>query len=572
MGLILSNKGGVFVQGEISGVRESTRGELSTAVSSSPKIKKNAIINLINHTHFIHGYIHAHIRNTITGDELIVMVYPEPCIKEIVIGRWMRNESFNPADHVLLNLIINSGKALALVPAETISITEEIFIAALPERGYLWNRRQSRRYPCETNSIEVEIIQDYNRIEGTLKDFSAVGFGIRLDTDSFLNLNILDIGKKFFVQLFKEEIIFSGFCNYVKEDTINNEKLVILSPEGHREIRKKRETRSLRLNLLPSPKVEFYHPIMNKKLIYEITDISTSGFSISVEGDESMLIPGMIIKELTILIAGYYQLKGSACIVYNLDKGGKEVRHGFSIIDMDMRTYNQLFNIIANAHDPHVNLSNNTDLESLWEFFFQSKFIYPQKYEMIGEISSKIKDTYDKLYHRGDEVFSNITYQKNGRIYGHISLIRAYERTWLIQHLAAVSKGIGRTGLSVLKYLIEYVDGHFRLPSSNMDYLLFCYRPDNKVPSYLFGGMSRDVANLKIISVDLFAYMMYQCSSRNILTEDSKLDKFSSEDLESLTEFYEKAAGGILLEAIGVKSYLSGDISISGVYREIGLQ
>ena len=67
------------------------------------------------------------------------------------------------------------------------------------------------------------------------------------------------------------------------------------------------------------------------------------------------------------------------------------------------------------------------DVDQLWEFLFESGFIYPKKYDLVQTYRQTMKETYRKLYHDNPEIIAQMTYQRNGQIYGHVSMIRSYE-------------------------------------------------------------------------------------------------------------------------------------------------
>ena len=66
-------------------------------------------------------------------------------------------------------------------------------------------------------------------------------------------------------------------------------------------------------------------------------------------------------------------------------------------------------------------VTNEVDLDQLWELFFDSDFIYPTKYKQIQKYRKTFQETYRKLYEDASEIAKHFTYQKNGRIYSHIS-------------------------------------------------------------------------------------------------------------------------------------------------------
>jgi len=79
---------------------------------------------------------------------------------------------------------------------------------------------------------------------------------------------------------------------------------------------------------------------------------------------------------------------------------------------MDVTTYGKLSNILGNMLDPCLHVSDEINMDALWEFFFETGFIYPSKYNLIEPHRNDFKETYRKLYQDKPEIASHMTYQK----------------------------------------------------------------------------------------------------------------------------------------------------------------
>ena len=506
-----------------------------------------------DNNHFSNKTIQLHIRNSVSGEESLLEALPEPYVDDTLNVRLENNRQLNFSEYTLINIIINNGKSIIVAPVETASISNDIVTAGLKERGRVWNMRQNRRHPANIY-ICAEIEQDNHTLKGSLKEFSSGGFCIELDPDFFFSNEDFDIKKPFSVQLSGDKVFYSGLCTYVKTFLYENNRLIVLAINNEETLQKRRENRNPRVTLVPPPKIIFTHPFLNEEFEFELANISSAGFSLQLSTDESSLLPSLYIEDLYIVINSNIKLKCTARIEYCLRLDEKHVKYGFSILDMDMNTFNQLFAIICNADNPCVNLSPKIDLDSLWEFFFKSRFIYPKKYKMIESRRGEIRDIYSKLYQNGREIFSYVTYQENGKILGHCSMIRAYQRAWLVQHLAAISaENTNKVGIHMVSQLFNWAETMFKIPSTKMDYLMFYYRPDNKFTEYFFDGFYKEVNNSSILSQDTFAYLPCSLdSNKNFLPEEFKIEELNSEDYEILDKFYQKkSGGGFFLKSLG---------------------
>jgi hypothetical protein len=288
--------------------------------------------------------------------------------------------------------------------------------------------------------------------------------------------------------------------------------------------------------------------------------------------DERVLMTGMIIPEATLGFAGFLKVKCSAQVIYCKPCEGNEVRCGLAILDMDIEAYSSLTHILTSAMDPHAYVSTEVDMDALWEFFFATGFLYPKKYRLIQPQRAQFKETYKKLYQDNPGVARHFTYQRNGRIFGHISMVRAYDRAWMIHHHAAKAMESKRTGFMVLKQIMHYLNDMHRLPSANMDYTICYFRPENKFPDRVFGGFARELRNPRGCSLDLFAYLPYtRLSLGTKLPDGWTLSRSSERDLWEFEHFYRSQSGGLLVDALGMKDTETREESLQESYRKLGL-
>jgi hypothetical protein len=230
--------------------------------------------------------------------------------------------------------------------------------------------------------------------------------------------------------------------------------------------------------------------------------------------------------------------------------------------------------LLYQANDANSYVCSRVNLDALWDFFFETGFVYPQKYEYIQANKAEIKSTYEKLYHQSPSIATHFIYQNNGQILAHMAIMRFYEKSWLIQHHAAVRKSDNRGGLTVLSQVGRFITDSHRIYSMQMDYVFCYYRPDNKFPSHVFGGAARNIANPRLCSVDNFAYLHHRPKNepRTALSVPWSLVPAEDGDLENLRIYYEEASGGLMLDALHLSP---GRIDCSGVteaFRKIGLK
>ena len=547
--------------------------DLTKISKSAPRIDKRKLINTINHLNFTDGYLWAHLRDPRYEEDIFLHAYPQPCMGETITCLWSKENMTGFEYHRFLNLVLDDGMSVTVLPAKLLNINRERFTIQMPDAGYILGERQAKRFECQ--GITAEINQSAFLARGELLDFSPLSFRIRVSPCLDGSFHWLNPEEPITLTLSQgQKIIFSDPCRFVDQTRSMSVKEIVLAPllnEFHRF--KSKKTRSQRVQLAPSSSISFEHPFSGKSVQRDIHDISVTGFSVREGEDECVLIPGMILNKIEITYSGALTIPCTAQVVYRRKEKGGLFRCGLAILDMDASTYGKLSNILGNVLDPCLHVSDEINMDALWEFFFETGFIYPQKYNHIESYRNDFKETYHKLYHARPEISTHVTYQKNGHIYGHAAIIRAYERTWMVHHLAArrMPGVTTHTGLNVLKQLLNYFDGLYHLPSVKMDYMMFYFRPESRFPNFFFGGFARDLNNTNGCSMDLFAYKNYRIqSAQNTLPDKWSLREFSAEDSYSLEQFYRNQSGGLLLRALNLGHEHSSDVKLEELYRNYG--
>ena len=547
--------------------------DLTDVFESADAIEKEALINTLNHIHFMDGYVLVHLRHPKYDESILVKAHPEPCLDTKLICHWSEEElsGLDLSNYQFLHLLIDDGKSMILVPAELQEMDKNRFVVKLPQTSYAVGQRQARRYPC--HEVDVELIQSGFLARGELLDFSPAGFRIRVKPDTSCSFQWFNSNELVTIHLRNDKrVFFSGPCRFVRQQKNQICREIVLAPVEEKVSRfQKKQVRNPRQRLRPSPSLIFDHPFIKKRVQLKVLDIATSGFSVCEKADESVLIPGMIIPELTIGFAGALKMKCAAQVIYRRNEKGKDIRCALTILDMDIDNYSRLTDVLSNALDAHSHISNEVDTDALWELFFESGFIYPTKYRLIKSHREGFKKTYKKLYKESPQIAKHMTYQKNGQILGHMSMVRAYERTWMIHHHAARNIGGQRAGFIVLKQLMHYLNDMNRLPSAKMDYVISYFRPESKFPDRVFGGFARDLKNPRGSSLDLFSYLPYPTLSIGVrLPEGWLLQECSSHDLWELNRFYKHHSGGLLLDILRSEHDNSSDEALRNIYESLG--
>jgi hypothetical protein len=432
-------------------------------------------------------------------------------------------------------------------------------------------QRRARRYLCQ--GIEVEVVQNGFWAQGRLVDFSALAFGVEVSPETVGSFRWFNADSPSTVHLYRNgQMIFSASCHCIRQTSDQAARNIVFAPATSQASPVlKKKSRTQRVVVSPMPNITFDHPATRKKIQLDSYELSTSGFAVYVSAEEDVLMAGMIIPDLTINYGGALKIQCKAQVLYRGEETKESIRYGFVILDMDVVNYNRLSHIIMNIIDPNTHIADEVDVDQLWKFLFESGFIYPKKYDLVHSRRQSMKEIYRRLYRDNPEIITQVTYQRNGRIYGHVSMIRSYERTWMVHHLAAVTLDNKRVGLQILKQIVRYFDGLYRLPAFGMDYMMFYFRPENRFPDHFFGGFARHFNNPSACSLDLFSYLSYPTSGvPQPLPKEWSLEPFMSSDIGEIDRFYKNVSGGLLLKVLRLDKEQEDTESLSQLYARHG--
>ena len=527
--------------------------DLIQTLDNSDFVDREKLTNIINYLHFMDAHILVLLRHRRFEKIIVAKAYPESCLGEKLTCRWSgKNFSNNRvADYQVLNLIIDDGKTVILVPPVMKEIDQSGIKLELPETSYSLVQRRVRRYLCQ--DISGEFIQAGLHAKCKLIDFSPVGFRVQFASEFSSALSRLNPDARSIIHLHKKgRLIFSGACKCIRQKKNYQLMELVLSPEEEKILRfKTKQIRNPRRHLVPPPIFKFKHPFFQKWIALDIIDLSTSGFAVRENANERCLMPGMIIPDAVIDYAGILKMKCTTQVIYQETESDDKIRLGIALLDIDISTYTHLNHLLVNSLDPQAHISTDVVPERLWEFFFDSGFIYPTKYDQIQGYKETFKEMYLKLYNGNLDIARHFTYEKNGQIDGHISMVRAYERTWMIHHHAARASGGKRTGFMVLKQIMHFLNDMNRFPSTDIEHVMCYFRPENKFPRVVFGGFARRFKNPKACSMDLFSYISYPgLSVGTKLPQGWELKSCNAYDYWELTQFYNSRSKGMLIDAL----------------------
>ena len=545
-------------------------------------IRKNKLVNKLNLLNFNSETVRINFKHQKDGRIISFDGFPQPCFGKYLLCLWQQPPDVQQIKGVYAfqNILINEGQTVLSVDATIRGISEKGICFALPEKSSQSSSRKARRFTCD--SLNVHLMQNSIVFNGYLMDFSSFSFRVEIHPSPKEAYQWLNPKNPINLRIIKDsETLYSSECAIIKQETFSRKKTLILKPiESNIQRFEPKEFRSQRIKLSPTPHIIFNHPFTDKLVTLKAIDVSGSGISVEDDEENSVLIPGMIISDLSINLANAFKFKCKAQVVYRRviehDDDAVVVQCGITFLDMDCNDHMRLLSLLHQAENQNLYICNEVDLDELWKFFFETGFIYPQKYISIQENKAKIRQTYERLYTTNSNISRYFTFQRKGVIQGHLSMLRFYEDTWLIHHLAALPSNQLRAGIEILKQIGAFTYESHRLVSSHMDYLICYFRPENKFPNYFFGGIHKNIDNPQACAIDSFAYLHYRKHKRpeDELPGTWELSKTTHDDLNELYNSYKQLQGGLMLQAMDLlpDDEMSDRHTLSNEYGKISMK
>lgn len=539
----------------------SSAGGRNIPLEGCSRIGRTDLRNILNYLNFQDEAVIVNFAHAKTGSHIMLKARPEPCLDGSVRCVWedLNRLSFNLDSYRFESIFLRDGQNLIVMTCETAEYDQEGIRAEIPEYGFVSRYRHISRQQCP--DVSAKLLQNGAMYGGRLVDYNPTAFRVELDRDPGKSFAWINIGQPAVLMLGRGgTLVYSGDCTIIRSDESHaGRETIVLRPVSDN-IRRfpPKEFRSMRHILNPPPSIMFTHPLTGKLMNLQSCDVSSSGLSVEELSATSTLVPGLILNDLSIAIAGTRTISCSGQVLYrnivNQDNGNSVVRSGIAFLDMPIQDQLAYSSLLHRALDRRAQVGSSVDLDELWKLFFTSGFIYPEKYASIWPDKEQFKQTYRRLYLDSPSIARHFMFQDRGRLYAHMSMIRFYANSWIIHHHVGGREQRGLAGVMVLDQVGFYVNEFHSLISTRMNFVVCYYREENRFPDRVFGGVARSLANPKASSLDAFAYLSVPRNEEGNGEHSSfTVTPAAEEDLVELEGFYENRSGGLMLDALDLK-------------------
>jgi hypothetical protein len=544
------------------------------------RLKMDYLINKINYINFQNGTLQVVMAHRRFERTLTAKARPLPCCDAQLRCEWLEPEKIAPLveNYQFTSFFVDDGATAIRVEARVVKMDAEGLDVELPEYCWEISNRREARVSCD--QVPVQVIQHSMLFRGTLLEFSTGSFLVELDINPPQTFQCLDQEHPLNLIVYDGgDLIYSGDFKILKHDSGRQRRRFVLEPQVqsiHRYI--PRTYRSKRLKLTPTPNIVFHHPLTRQTVNLKVQDLSGSGLSVMEGVGNSLLLPGMMLPDVELIFADSLTIRFKAQVLYrNMSdcvEDTCDITNGLAIIDMDSNEHLKLLSLLHQADNKNSYINTRVEMDALWDFFFETGFIYPKKYAYIQANKEKIKETYWKLYTQNPTIARHFIYQAKGRIMAHMAMVRLYENAWLIHHHAARKRSMVRAGLTVLNQIGCFTYDSHRLYSMHMKYLMCYFRPENHFPHSVFGGFNRYAKDQQGCSIDEFAYCHMTVDSEvfEVLPPEWELAECHGSDLQELGHWYQHHSGGLMLDCLDLDPQSFDARDLIDEYRQHGFE
>ena len=543
-------------------------------ISQFASIRQKQLFNQINALHYQGTPLLVRMRHKNHGHCTYLKANPDPISDERATATWIRDKAFPTALSAfdLDKIVLNTNHGTYEFTPEDYHIRERAVTFTVPEGAIEVDYRKQLRFICAEKNISITLTQNAVVFPGKLLDYSTNGILTELYCEEELSFAWLNNDQPAMLTIKGENNpLYTGQVTLCPREhgqyllTPNLEATPRYNP---------REYRSRRQRLVPSPDLIFDHPITGKQITLKIYDLGSLGFSVNDELSRTSLIPGLLIRNAVISFANNLLIPCMAQVVYfkpNEDNS-KTVRIGLAILNVDVKDHLKLINFVQQVQDSHAYISDQINPSDLFDFFFESGFLYPKKYIKIANKREEIIKSYMALYQKGADINRHFVYKKSGRILAHFSALHVYRKTWFCQHHAALRSQ--RAGLRVVRAISEYVNDSYQLDPMNFKFIIGYYQVTNKFPQRYFGDFVDEIKDHQKTSLDCFSYVNEARKFAEApvkLSNGWSLDCATATDIVEFNSYYRSVADGLLPEALDMVPEGFGDQTLTERYKVNGL-
>ena len=324
--------------------------------------------------------------------------------------------------------------------------------------------------------------------------------------------------------------------------------------------------------------IQFNHPLLDHALLtFRIADLSNSGLSIVMDEIMQPLPKGLLVNNASIQLPFKPRLLVSFTVVSvqdieTEDDFGQQYiqRVGLQLSDLTPDALKEITNFVQKDKSEYLIDACDDDYDKLWEFYFETGFIYGSKRKQLQNHAKEVMRTYRILLTSNTSLLKKVLYKQDGEIKGHVNAVKIFDHTLIMQHLNALKASGASAAQAVIRGMTSFLLDYQANKKVSYRYVCSYYRPNNLYPALVFGETANLIKDEKICWTRVYDFCLPSEQPLEI-SQDVKCTEASPEDLKNLEMLLIQQNEQALMrvESLTRESFLT--MKVSPEYQKIGL-
>ena len=311
--------------------------------------------------------------------------------------------------------------------------------------------------------------------------------------------------------------------------------------------------------------VELSTPLFVAPLLRPIRDLSSTGFSFDVNLKYDLFPVGMHFSQIVISSGGQkFQCRGRIKNLTAYPGRKKTLRCGVEFEDLTEKTRVALTDFVMRSRFPGIEDGRTVGFDEWLQFFRDTGFFSPEKAAALEPLMPEVKRMYESLTARPTKLFKSVVAREGGKVVGHMSGLRAYSKTWMFHHLAALpGNNVG--------HLVS-LGGNECFDQGEHEYFKAWFHSDVRWPNRVFGGMAKKVNDAHLSELRRYSHFVLPTTWSCEPPAGVQVIEAVGNDLSVVERHFVKSEKGLLLRADDLTRAELNLNTVNASYRTLGMQ
>ncbi|MGA9111620.1 MAG: hypothetical protein ACLPSL_00710 [Smithella sp.] len=201
----------------------------------------------------------------------------------------------------------------------------------------------------------------------------------------------------------------------------------------------------------------------NEEYAFPVNDIAYRGISLNLPDRDTARVMENVPVIININIDNTLDISFEASLKYMAEAlKSKTMKCGFEITGIDADKKEKLKDHIFRHNYPYIVPFHVKYIDKIWDLFFKSGYMIPEKADYVKKNKQNIEDTWVKLYDEKSKIGKMLLFIDNNELYGTVAAAKAYDNTWMLHQVAGLRHPEVKIGQYILDSItiqtIEYLD------------------------------------------------------------------------------------------------------------------